>query len=87
MYTRPTEPLYDWIKTRFGNRPHLVFTVSIRKPQSLGVHMNRPHEHRPPYRFAAAVGVLGELVARHRIDPSRLAATLGSLVLRRRQPA
>ena len=24
MYTRPTEPLYDWIKTRFGNRPQVL---------------------------------------------------------------
>jgi 2-oxoglutarate ferredoxin oxidoreductase subunit alpha len=24
MYTRPTEPLYDWIKGRFGNRPQVL---------------------------------------------------------------
>ena len=24
MYTRPTEPLYDWIKTRFSNRPEVL---------------------------------------------------------------
>jgi 2-oxoglutarate ferredoxin oxidoreductase subunit alpha len=24
MYTRPTEPLYDWIKKRFGNRPQVL---------------------------------------------------------------
>jgi 2-oxoglutarate/2-oxoacid ferredoxin oxidoreductase subunit alpha len=24
MYTRPTEPLYDWIKKRFGNRPEVL---------------------------------------------------------------
>ncbi len=24
MYTRPTEPLFDWIKTRFGNRPEVL---------------------------------------------------------------
>jgi 2-oxoglutarate/2-oxoacid ferredoxin oxidoreductase subunit alpha len=24
MYTRPTEPLYDWIKRRFGNRPQVL---------------------------------------------------------------
>jgi 2-oxoglutarate ferredoxin oxidoreductase subunit alpha len=24
MYTRPTEPLFDWIKKRFGNRPEVL---------------------------------------------------------------
>ena len=24
MYTRPTDPLYDWIKGRFGNRPQVL---------------------------------------------------------------
>ncbi len=24
MYTRPTEPLFDWIKQRFGNRPEVL---------------------------------------------------------------
>jgi 2-oxoglutarate/2-oxoacid ferredoxin oxidoreductase subunit alpha len=52
MYTRPTEPLYDWIKGRFGNRPQVLeanlaaFRAGVNFGETAEL-FDQPYEVRP----------------------------------------
>ena len=85
MYTRPTEPLFDWIKTRFGNRPAGARSQH-RRVQGRRELRRDGRAVRPPVRGEARAAAAGHVPQHHRqrravVRPRRRRAVKAKLPL------